>query len=448
MMKVKEILSDQSRSGKIRKNALQGGLIKGASIILSLILVPLILKYVDESVYGLWLSISSLSMWLSFFDIGLNNGLKNKLGIALANNDKIMAKKLVSTTYAILSLIFIPLAFVLVTVIKQIDLCDVINVHIVSNVELVLVVSFVIVNFCLRFILSTINVVAFAHQSPAISSFENLLEQLLTLISIIILSFTTKGNLIMLALVYSLVPIVTLLIFSILLYKTKYNSISPSFKNIDLSLSNGLIGLGFQFFIIQIAGLVMYQSSNFIIIKYFGPEDVTKYNIAFKYFNVLTIGMNIFSLPLWSAITDAYALKDYRWIQNSIKKYSHIALGGTVIGFVMLLFSNEVYKLWLGSDVVIPTTLSVCFFIYNSICLFSGIFCSFTNGTGMLKVQFLSCLVSPFVFIFACYLFIEVYNCGVYSIIIAMLLSGFNGYILAPLQYHNWVKQISKNEVR
>lgn len=447
MIKIKEILSDKSRSGKIKKNAIQGGIIKGISIVLSLILVPLILNYVDKSTYGLWLSISSLSMWLSFFDIGLNNGLKNKLGIALANNDNVMAKKLVSTTYVILSLIFIPLAIILVAVVKQIDLCDIINVHIISNAELVLVVSFVIANFCLRFVLSTINIVSFADQSPAISSFENLLEQLLTLISIVILTFTTKGNLMVLSLVYSLVPIITLLLFSIFLYKTKYVSISPSFQYVDFSLSNGLIGLGFQFFIIQIAGLIMYQSSNFIIIKYFGPEDVTNYNIAFKYFNVLTMGMNVFSLPLWSAITNAYVLKDYKWIQDSIRKYSHIALGFTVIGGIMLLFSNEVYKLWLGSDIVIPISLSICFFIYNSTCLFGGIFCSFTNGTGMLKIQFLSCLASPLVFIFACYLFIRVYNLGVYSIILAMLLSSFNGYILAPIQYRNWIKQISRNEV-
>jgi hypothetical protein len=48
-------------------------------------------------------------VWISFFDIGINNGLRNKLTAALAHNDYNLGRKYVSTTYAILFLIFMPL---------------------------------------------------------------------------------------------------------------------------------------------------------------------------------------------------------------------------------------------------------------------------------------------------------------------------------------------------
>lgn len=50
--------------------------IKGGSILVGLLLVPLTLEYVDSESYGIWLTLSSMVAWISFFDIGINNGLK------------------------------------------------------------------------------------------------------------------------------------------------------------------------------------------------------------------------------------------------------------------------------------------------------------------------------------------------------------------------------------
>lgn len=97
------------RSIKAKKNVLSMLFIKGGSILVGLLLVPLTLEYVDSESYGIWLTLSSMVAWISFFDIGINNGLKNKLAESLALKNYELGQKYVSTTYAILSLIFIPL---------------------------------------------------------------------------------------------------------------------------------------------------------------------------------------------------------------------------------------------------------------------------------------------------------------------------------------------------
>ena len=101
------------RTLKVKKNILLMLLYKGGSILISFLLVPLTINYVDSECYGIWLTLSSMIAWMSFFDIGLNNGLKNKLAEALAKNDFTLGQKYVSTTYAILALIFIPLMILL-----------------------------------------------------------------------------------------------------------------------------------------------------------------------------------------------------------------------------------------------------------------------------------------------------------------------------------------------
>ena len=49
-------LRGSSRSAKVKKNILGSFGVKGASIIISLILVPLTIGYVSSELYGIWLT--------------------------------------------------------------------------------------------------------------------------------------------------------------------------------------------------------------------------------------------------------------------------------------------------------------------------------------------------------------------------------------------------------
>ena len=54
------------RSIKAKKNVLSMLFIKGGSILVGLLLVPLTLEYVDSESYGIWLTLSSMVAWISF----------------------------------------------------------------------------------------------------------------------------------------------------------------------------------------------------------------------------------------------------------------------------------------------------------------------------------------------------------------------------------------------
>lgn len=96
-----------SRSVNAKKNILASFLIRGCSIAVSLILVPLTIHYVNPTQYGIWLTLSSIISWFGFFDIGFGNGLRNKFTEALAKDQHKLARIYVSTTYAILTIIII-----------------------------------------------------------------------------------------------------------------------------------------------------------------------------------------------------------------------------------------------------------------------------------------------------------------------------------------------------
>ena len=87
--------------------------LKGGNILVNLMLIPITINYVNADNYGIWLTVSSIISWMSFFDIGINNGLKNKFAEAKAMNNEVLIQKYVSTTYFVLALIFVPLMILL-----------------------------------------------------------------------------------------------------------------------------------------------------------------------------------------------------------------------------------------------------------------------------------------------------------------------------------------------
>jgi len=428
--------SGNKRSLKSKKNILLLFAIRAVGMPISFMIIPLTIDYVSAETYGIWLTISSLVAWMGFFNIGINNGLRNKLAESIASGNLELSKKYISTTYAILSFISVTIFLVFIFINMFIDWSIVLNSSSELTIELSRVAIIVVGYFCFNFVLSTVNVIYLANQQPAKASFRGLVEQLSSLLVIVLLINYTSGSLLYLAYGLCLSPLVVLIYYNLSLFFGELKTISPSLQYIDFSLSRDLIGLGFKFFIIQIAGIIQFQTANFIIINYFGASEVTNYNIVFKYFSVLTMLMGIFMLPFWSAVTDAYSKNDIEWIKDAEVKYRKIAIALVGVAILMLMVSNYAYDLWLGKGQVEISFITSCLMCLFTILFFFGsLYCNILNGISALNIQFKASIVSPFAFVISAYIFINYFEWGISSIIVASIIANFNGFILAPLQY-------------
>ena len=432
------------RTVKAKKNVLYMVVYKGVSILAGLLLVPMTINYVDSENYGLWLTLSSMIAWMSFFDIGINNGLKNKLTEALARKDYMLGQKYVSTTYAILALIFIPLMLIFLFVVPFIPWESLLNISPKYGSSLVVAICILVVYFCLNFILSTINVVMMADQQPAEASLRSLVQQLVSLAIIYILTITTSGSLVNLCLALCASPLIVVLFFNFSLFRGKYARLAPSLKQVDFHVAPDLMKLGIQFFIIQVAGVIQWQMANFLIIRYFGAVSVTEYNIAYKYFSILTMAWGILNTPVWAAVTDAIIKGDFGWIRNAVNNFLKLFVLFTLAGILMLIVSPWVYQVWIGDKVNIVFLLSFAVLAYNVVIMFGGIFIAVVNGSGQLKMQMYACLISPFVYLGCFFLCAKLFNLGIYSVIIAAIIANFNGIVLAPIQCRKMIKNNKK----
>jgi len=377
------------RSIRAKRNIAATIVIKGLSIATGLILVPLTINYLEPTKYGIWITLSSILHWFSFFDIGLGNGLRNRFAEALASGKHHLAKTYVSTTYAVLSIIIGGVLILFYIINPFLNWSRILNTgeDIAFQTELSVLALIVFTFFCLQFVFKLITTILISDQRPAKASLFDLMGKILSLILIFILTKTTTGSLLYLAITFSSVPVLVLMISSLWFYNRKYKRYRPSLKSIDFSKTKDLMNLGIKFFIIQIAAVLLYQTNNIIISQLFGPAEVTPYNVAFKYFNVLMMGFAIILTPFWSAFTEAWVKKEISWIRNSIKKL--VGLWGLLLiaGIIMLVFSKWVYAVWIGEKVQVSFSISALVCAWVLLNAWNGIFSHFLNGVGKIKLQ-------------------------------------------------------------
>lgn len=427
------------RSINARKNILASLLIRGGSIIISLLFVPLTIDYINPGRYGIWLTLSSIVGWFGFFDIGFGNGLRNKFAEAVAKDQHDLARIYVSTTYAVLSMIIAIVLIIFLVINPLLDWTKILNAPVEMHDELSKLALIVFGFFCLQFVFQLITILLTASQKPAKASLFNLLGSFLSLIIIFVLTKTTSGNLLALGLTLGAAPVFTLTLASIWFYNGSLKKYAPSFSHVRFMYAKDLMSLGMKFFLIQVASVILYQTSNIIIAQISGPVSVASYNIAYKYFGIIPMVFSIIMMPYWSAFTEAWVKQDLTWIKTTINSLVKLWLGIAVLTVVMLVFSQTVYKLWVGEKVLVENSISIVIALYVVMNAWCSIFSQFLNGVGKIKLQLYSGVVGALINIpLAVFLGKQL---GVYGVILSTCLIAISSAIWSPIQYYKLIHQ-------
>jgi O-antigen/teichoic acid export membrane protein len=428
-----------------KKNILASIFIKGASIAISLLIVPLTIHYVNAASYGIWLTLSSIIGWFSFFDVGLTHGLRNRFAEAKAKGDHSLAQVYVSTTYAILIIIFSVIWLFFIIANQFLNWSAILNIPASMEHEISMLAIIVFSYFCLQFVLKVVSTILIASQQPAMSGLIDLVSQIISLLIVFILVKTTAGSLTYLGIALCVSPIVVLLFANIFLFKGVFKRYKPVLSQVKFSYGKQLFNLGIKFFVIQVAVIIQYESTLFLIAHYYNTSEVTSYNIAYKYFGVLQMGFTILIGPFWTGVTDAYNSGDFTWIKATVKKYLLMLVLFVIAGIIMLFFATSVYNLWIGKGIVqVNFSVSLLCLIFFCVSMFGSIFVFAMNGIGALKIQFISSIASSVVFFGLSLLLIKHFHLGVEAILVSSIASNFYGFIISPFQYYKIFIQQSK----
>ncbi len=424
-----------SRSIKAKKNILASVIIKGISILTSFVLVPLTINYLTPVNYGIWLTLYSIISWFGLLDIGLGNGLRNKFAESIASGDKNAARIYLSTAYAILGLIMGFACLVFLVINYYLNWATILNVNPQKAIELSKVTIIIFGSFCMQLVVKLISSVLLADQKTAVTGALNTIASLLSLIVIYILTKTTSGSLVYLAITIGTINVVVPLVASFWFYQTHYKDYAPALKHVNFKFAKKLMNVGLMFFLFQSTALIVVATDNIIISRLFGAAEVTPYNIALKYFTPVTLVFTIISAPLWGAYTESFAKNDMEWIKRITGKMLRVWLLMFFAIVPMIIFSPFAYELWVGKEIKISTGLTVWMALYVLLASWNQIFGNFINGVGKLRVGFYVSIFTAIINIPLCIFLAKYTNWGVSAIIAASCISLIPDIILMPIQY-------------
>lgn len=415
--------------------------IRGISMILTLISAPIMLHHVDRADYGVLLTLTSIVGWVGYMDIGLGNGLRNKLPEFIANNDFNSAKKIVSSCYATLAIYVALIITVFLIISPFVDWLEVLNSPTSDAKEIRELTNVVFIAFCIQFLLGLLNSILFAYQMPAFQSLFTFAGQALALIALIIQVFVFNiTSVLQIGAVNSIIPPLVLFCGSIRLFYTRLSKIAPSLMYVDLKSVSGILSLGVKFFVLQMITIVLFQANSIIIARVVNPEAVVEYNLAFKYVSLLTMIFTIVITPVWSATTDAYIRNDFTWIKKTISFSQKVCIISIIIGILMLFVSKYVYGIWLGKDAInISYSTTGLILLYISFEMLYKVYGTIINGTGKVFAQMILTGIIAIMYIPLALLLGS--SWGLSGVLIANVIVFAVNYIWAKMQCNKLINQ-------
>lgn len=376
---------------KIKKSIILNVLLKPIAMILSLLYTPVILRYLGAETYGLWTTISSTISWILTFDVGIGNGLRNRLVESLDKGDIKASKHLISTAYVSLSLITMAIFIFFLVINCFVNWNSFFNTE--ENVGPIIIIT--VIAICMSFILSLINTISFSLQRSEEAAYRGVIIQLINFIAIFFFSLRNDSGiqLTIVALITGLSPIIVYGLSSIATF-SRHKTIAPSIRYFKKDELHNICDLGLKFFLIQIVGLILFSTDSLIITKIIDNIHVTSYNMVYKIFGLSMTIFNAILAPLWSGFTLAKSRRDYKWIKGTIKKVKMV----WILFSAALLLAVFIYKpitgIWLKTKLEYDKGLVICMAVYFIVYMYSGIYSIVLNGFGEVNIQLILGIIS------------------------------------------------------
>ncbi|MEE0726993.1 MAG: oligosaccharide flippase family protein [Clostridium saudiense] len=422
---------------QVKKNMILGTVYKGLSMIVSYLYVPLVLFYLGEVRYGIWTTILNVLSWITYFDVGIGNGLRNKLAESLAQKEEGQEKKIcryVSSAYVMMAII------VLGAILIGCILSGIINWESIfgvkkydENLKIIMGISILFVG--INFWLSLCKSIYYAIQENSKVGLMGVLQQVLMLVGVFVLIKCGKPSILLVAILYGITDFIVSIAFSFSLFR-KDKAFIPKLSQYSAQEAKETTTLGIKFFVVQIAALILFTTDNLIISHFIGPAEVTSYSIVNKLFSIGTALFTMLVTPYWSRTAAAKAEENYTMIKNSIyAMYKLMALGIIGVAVLVAIF-RPLAHLWLQKNLNYSPGLIPLMGVYAIIFMWNAIYSQIANGLSLLKVLMPVAIAQGIINIPLSLLFLLKFNMGVVGVLLGTVCATLISAIITP--YYTW----------
>jgi O-antigen/teichoic acid export membrane protein len=340
---------------------------RALTIVTSFASVPITVDYLGAERYGVWLTISSLLLWIALTDFGLaGNALVNVLSEAVGNDDRQSARHYASSAFWALVTIAMIIGVALMGAFHFIPWRAVFRVSdAVSTQELTSTCALVLTLFVINLPLSLVQSLYNAHQDGYLANMWGIVYGVIALLGLIVVT-RFHGGLPQLVLAISGVPALVLLANAYYAFIRRYPWLAPAPSAVRWTCVRRLLKLGGKYMVMQLASLGIYQSQAIIITQMFGPSQVVIFVVALK---VITLPADLIymgTVPFIAAFGEAKARCDWRWIKGAFNNATLVSVAlGVPLATALALFAKPLILFWAGPSAVPDSDLILWLFTYT-----------------------------------------------------------------------------------
>jgi O-antigen/teichoic acid export membrane protein len=342
---------------------------KALTVLMGFVSVPLTIDYLGAERYGVWLTISSLLLWVALTDFGLaGHALVNVLSEAAGNDDRETARRYAASAFWALVAIALIIGVGFMAAFHSIPWRTVFRVSNATSTEelettCALVLTLFVINLPLGLLRSLYN----AHQDGYLANIWGIASGIVSLLGLIIVT-RFHGGLPQLVIAISGLPAVVLLANTYHAFVRRYPWLAPAPSAVRWNCVRRLLKLGGKYMIMQLAALGIYQSQAMIITQMISPSQVVIFVVTYK---IVALPMELVymgTVPFMSAFGEAKARHDWKWIRSAYRNASFASIAlGLPLAAALALVAKPLILVWAGAAAVPDLHLVLWLFIYSAV---------------------------------------------------------------------------------
>lgn len=337
---------------------MSGYILTIVKIVRKLVLIPMMMGFMGQSLYGIWLIIGEIMAYLRQFEGGLGFAIEQRVASVKWENNLAKLNAIYSNgliIYFVLSLVLIIVGFMMVPFLTIIFKVDPIHTTLVSTVFFISVLS-----MGLGLPLDVVSSLIRGVQKQAWATSIAIAVSIIGFILVVILLNLGFG---LLALpIAGLFLLVFRYWFSLYLIRRAVEGISFSVSYFSKKISKSLVSFSFFAFINQISSIVIFGTDAIVIGHFLGTDRVAVYVLSFQL--TLTLiglvrGVSNHLQPGFAELTSMQKVEQLRKLFVDTLRVSMVFAGLVVVSVYFM--NNYFVNLWVGHDNYGGQLLSIIF---------------------------------------------------------------------------------------
>lgn len=374
------------RHARARLTAIASIATRATSILTLAVLVPTALAVLGPERFGLWMLLSSLTMVLTFADLGIGNGIVNEIAAAHGRDDAQRAVRVATSGMFLLVIIAILAGVVFAITFAFVPWARAFNVHSAeAQAEVPVAVVAFMACFLVNLPLTIVTKIQLGSQegflANAVAAFSNIAS-----FCGVYAGLKLHAGVPLLVVLLVGLPAMVGGLYAVWFFRYHRPELRLRADAIDKSTLRRLGRAGMAFFVMQLSFAVSTRFDAFFIARASGVEQAGLFLSVERLFAFASVLPLAFVYPLWPAYREALHRNDVNWVRRTFQRSIMLSFALTATFCLpILLFGDQIFSRWLGTQTAIPPTLLGGFAVWKLVEIIGTGGAMLMNGAGRLR---------------------------------------------------------------